>query len=183
VKAKIVASELLLKAVHRHEIHLSLLVADTGLWANPDFHSRLVADTGSAADFYPADWRDPQPDILIRSTRSRSAGTGSDKISQEQHRTLSDRITYWSGRPDLNVHKIIALVASYRGGVSRDELVRRVEEVTGSKSPYGAVASLLTDSGNAYGRVFSNHAGIITIHQDVEDHLRSLTWRPTSAST
>lgn len=295
MKAKIVASELLLKAVHRHEIHLSLLVADTGLWANPDFHSRLVADTGSAAmfpmvrrarigqgekrgdiidgvrfddntyanvaikravglgksaegfeachiwpltcyderyhtavaniillpralaglsdhddeiqkvlqyralelydwwpqelsrpvkpDFYPADWRDPQPDILIRSTRSRSAGTGSDKISQEQHRTLSDRITYWSGRPDLNVHKIIALVASYRGGVSRDELVRRVEEVTGSKSPYGAVASLLTDSGNAYGRVFSNHAGIITIHQDVEDHLRSLTWRPTSAST
>lgn len=50
-RPKLVASELLLEAVKRHNIHLSLLVADTGLWVNPEFHNRLVRDTGSAAIF------------------------------------------------------------------------------------------------------------------------------------
>lgn len=50
-RPKLVASELLLEAVKRHNIHLSLLVADTGLWVNPEFHKRLVRDTGSAAIF------------------------------------------------------------------------------------------------------------------------------------
>lgn len=44
-----VASELLRESVERHGIHLSLLVADTGLWANPAVHQRLIADTGCAA--------------------------------------------------------------------------------------------------------------------------------------
>ena len=51
MKSKVIASDLLLESVHRHGIHLSVLVADTGLWANPDFHQRLVRDTGSAAMF------------------------------------------------------------------------------------------------------------------------------------
>lgn len=51
MKPKVIASELLLEAVRRHNIHLSVLVADTGLWANPDFHLRLVQDTDSAAMF------------------------------------------------------------------------------------------------------------------------------------
>jgi len=51
VKQRVVASELLLEAVRRHDIHLSVLVADTGLWTNPEFHQRLVRDTGSVAMF------------------------------------------------------------------------------------------------------------------------------------
>ena len=51
MESKLVASQLLLEAVERHQIHLSLLVADTGLWASPEYHQRLIADTGSAASF------------------------------------------------------------------------------------------------------------------------------------
>lgn len=51
MKSKIVASELLFESLNRHDIHLSLLVADTGLWVNAEFHNRLVRDTGSAAMF------------------------------------------------------------------------------------------------------------------------------------
>jgi len=51
VKPIIDASQLLLEAVERHKIHLSLLVADTGFWVSPEFHKRLVQDTGSVAVF------------------------------------------------------------------------------------------------------------------------------------
>lgn len=48
-RSKYVASEMLLEAANRHQIHLSILVAETGLWANPEVHSRIVRDTGGAA--------------------------------------------------------------------------------------------------------------------------------------
>jgi hypothetical protein len=51
VKPIVDASKLLLEAVERHKIHLSLLVADTGFWVSPEFHKRLLQDTGSAAVF------------------------------------------------------------------------------------------------------------------------------------
>lgn len=293
MRSKIVASELLVEAVKRHNIHLSLLVADTGLWVNPEFHHRLVRDTGSAAmfpmvrrarigqgeqrgqfdnngvrfddnsyanraiksaaglgksavgfeachiwpltcyderyhtaianivllpralaglsdhaievqtalqyralelygwfpekmpqpvkpEFYPSKWREPQPDTLnVRTphTDSASSRSTSDQPAQEKHRELEDRIVDWSRSPALNVHKIIALVVQSHGGISRSDLVRRVADDTQSKDPYGAVASLLTDSGNAYGRVFAkDDEGIITIHPEIEKHVRSLTW-------
>jgi hypothetical protein len=292
VRPKIVASELLLEAVDRHKIHLSLLVADTGLWVNPEFHKRLVRDTGSAAvfpgvrrarigqgeqrnqiidgvrlddntyanyaikhaaglaksavgfeachiwpltcyneryhtaianivllpralaglsdhdietrkalqyralelygwypeempqpvkpKFYPSKWREPQPDtqnVRVPRTVSPSSRSASGKTSQEKHRVLAVQIVRWSRRPDLNVHKIIALVVQASDGISRGDLVRRVDEVTQSKNPYGAVASLLTDNGNAYGRVFvENHGGLIRINPEVEKLVRELTW-------
>lgn len=292
MRNKIVASELLLESVTRHNIHLSLLVADTGLWVNPEFHHRLVRDTGSAAmfpkvrracigqgeqrgqidnngvrfddnsyanlaikraaglgksavgfeachiwpgtckyeryhtaianivllpralaglsdhaieiqtalqyrafelygwfpeempqpvkpEFYPSKWREPQPDpIKVRTPRTISASSRStsDKASQENRRELADRINDWSRKPGLNVHKIIALVVQEHGGISRSDLVERVADFTQSKNPYGAVANLLTDRGNAYGRVFAEHDGIIRIHPEVEKQVRALTW-------
>ena len=44
-------SKMLLDAATMHGIRLSLLVAETGLWANPDVHNRLVEKTGSAARY------------------------------------------------------------------------------------------------------------------------------------
>lgn len=44
-----IASELLAAAVEQHEIHLSLLVADTSLWANPAVHKRILEETGGVA--------------------------------------------------------------------------------------------------------------------------------------
>lgn len=291
VRPKIIASELLLETVKRHDIHLSLLVADTGLWVNPEFHNRLVRDTGSAAmfpkvrrarigqgehrgqivngvrfddnsyanvaikrasglgksaegfeachiwpltcyderyhtaianivllpralaglsdhaieiqmalqyrafelyrwfpkgmpqpvkpDFYPSNWREPQPDTVdVRTPRtvSTSSRSASDETSQEKRRELADRIVDWSRSPDLNVHKIIALVVQARYGISRNDLVKQVADFTQSKSPYGAVASLLTDGGNAYGRVFADSDGLIRIHPEVEEQVYALTW-------
>jgi hypothetical protein len=42
-------SEMLLEAANRHGIHLSILVAETGLWAHPDVHARILGTTRSAA--------------------------------------------------------------------------------------------------------------------------------------
>ena len=48
---KYVASEMLLEATRRHRINLTLLVAETGIWAHPDVHARRLRETGSAAVF------------------------------------------------------------------------------------------------------------------------------------
>lgn len=45
-------SLMLNKAAKKHQINLSLIVAETALWANPEVHSRLINDNGSGA-FYP----------------------------------------------------------------------------------------------------------------------------------
>ncbi len=89
---------------------------------------------------------------------------------------LADRIADWSRHADLNVHKIIALVAQVPSSVRRDELVRQVAALTRSRNPDGAVASLLTNSGNAYGRVLANYDGLIRIHPEVEKQVHSLIW-------
>ncbi|HMG75201.1 MAG TPA: hypothetical protein VK582_17005 [Pyrinomonadaceae bacterium] len=47
--ARYVASEMLIEAAQRHNIHLSVLVAETALWAHPDVHARLLSETGTTA--------------------------------------------------------------------------------------------------------------------------------------
>lgn len=290
MKPTILASALLLEAVQRHNIQLSLLVADTGLWVNPAFHRRLLSDTGSIAIFpkvrrakagegerrggivngirlddnsyanlaikraaglgkfaqgfeachiwprtcyderyhtavanivllpralaglsdhddgvnrvlqyrafelyqwwpegmsepvkpecYPPKWREPLPDITVTRTPRASPDPSAidEKVSSERHRVLADRIANWSRRPELNVHKIIAQVARSSGGIARSELLQRIKEATESKNPGGALASLLTDSGNAYGRVLVDSEGIIRIHPEVAEQVQSLEW-------
>lgn len=51
MRPKLIASELLREAAQKHQIHLSLLVADTGLRVSPEVHHRLVRDTGPGAMF------------------------------------------------------------------------------------------------------------------------------------
>ena len=130
-------------------------------------------------DFYPPVWRDPLPDPAVSPPRRRSVTTRPrrDRASTERSRTLPDRIRAWSGKPALNVHKIIALVVRAESGIPRDGLVQSVSRVTQSKSAYGAVASLLTDSGNAYGLVFEDVNGVIRLHPDVAELVLSLPWR------
>lgn len=290
LKPPIIASELLIEALRRHDIHLSLLVADTGLWVNPAFHARLTSDTGSCAvfpnvrrarigqgekrgqvvegirfddnsyanlaikracglgksaqgfeachiwpltcyderyhtavanivllpralasltdhdseiqralqyrafelyawrphglpapakpDFYPTAWREPRPDALLSGVVSAAPPSEPtcDQTPEAQHGVLSERIAGWNRKPNSNVHRIIALVVQARDGISRHDLVNQIAEVTSSKNPYGAVASLLTNRGNAYGRILVDSDGIIRIHREVEDQVRSLNW-------
>src|SRR6266571_7070200 len=44
--------ELLRLATHRHGIHLSVLIAETSLWASPEVHRRLLEENGSGV-YYP----------------------------------------------------------------------------------------------------------------------------------
>lgn len=131
-------------------------------------------------DFYPTNWREPQPEPLVTGsiaavTRRRTKEKG-DKTSEENRRVIADRIREWSTKPHLNVHKIIATVAHRTGGIARDELVRWVAETTGSTNAYGAVASLLTDKGNAYGRVFAIDGDLVRLHPLVTKQIQGLQW-------
>lgn len=279
-------SELLLQSLVRHNINLSVLVADTAVWANPGVHHRLRSDTGSEAMFpyvrrarsgkgekrgeringvrlddnsyaniaikratglgrsavgfevchiwpatcydaryhtaianlvlipralaglsdhdpevqkalqyrayelykwwpqdqpepkkpeaYPENWRPPQEDSLL--TPTKPGHSQNDSVTDEVRRTLKARIEQWARKPKLNVHKMIALVVERPNGIDRGKLVELVEEVTQSINAYGAIASLLTNSGNAYGKIFEERNGLISIDRDLEEFVRSLKW-------
>lgn len=292
---KYVASEMLLEAANRHQIHLSVLVAETGLWANPEVHTRIVRETGGAAmvptcrrartgqgerrgqvidgirlddntyanvalkralglhrlqlegfevchiwprtcydqrfhtavanmvllprslaalsdhdveiqaslqyrayelygwypegaavplkpAFYPTNWREPEPQPLGATRRPRERrpdpnATGeSETMPAEESALIIRRVQEWSRKPQLNVHRIIAIVVRSGDGVARDKLISEVGRLTSTKKAYGAIASLLTSKGNAYGRVLEDVDGIIRLHPLIEDYVRSLRW-------
>lgn len=286
-----VASELLSSAVERHQIHLSLLVADTSLWAHPVVHERLLQETGCVAmsphtrrarageqqgevvdgirldsnnyanvaikravglhrtrvegfeachiwpltcydpryhtaianlvllpralaglsdhdleiqqalqyrayelyswwpdgfeqparpAFYPDSWREPLPDPVkagrgaarrFSTTRSRTVDLDPDEIQM-----LTDRLVRWSSKPDLLVHKALALIVEAPEGLPRSEWVQRVAAITGSPNAYGATAQLFTKASNGYGRVLYDAGGTVRINPALEDMAASLTW-------
>ncbi len=43
--------KLVQEAARRHDIHLNILVAETGLWASPEAHNLLLKENGSGAFF------------------------------------------------------------------------------------------------------------------------------------
>jgi hypothetical protein len=61
-------------------------------------------------------------------------------------------------------------------GIGQDELERQIDGVAGSKNPYGAIANLFQNEGNAYGRVFVRENRLIRLHPEVEAQVRSLPW-------
>lgn len=288
------ASAMLVESLRRHQFHLSLVVADTGLWANPEAHQRLLRsgcaavfpnvrrarigqgegrgrvidgirlDDNSYANlaikrvlgvnrggaegfeachiwprtcydpryhtavanlvllpralaglsdhdaeiqaalqyrayelfawqpegfpepvkptFYPSAWRAPEPDYPSdRRSRptvrnSREFGDIRAQMPPEEKQLVLARVREWAGKPELNVHKIIALVVQSSGGISRDQLVKNATRITKSKNAYGAVASMLTTKANAYGRVLEDVGGLIRLHPAVAETVHSLRW-------
>ena len=45
------AGEMLREAAERHSVDLAILVAETGLWADPELHRLLIAENGTGAFF------------------------------------------------------------------------------------------------------------------------------------
>jgi hypothetical protein len=45
------ADTLLVEAMEKHNIHLSVLVAETAIWANPEVHRILIAENGTGSFF------------------------------------------------------------------------------------------------------------------------------------
>jgi hypothetical protein len=100
----------------------------------------------------------------------------SNDTSPEERNLIVRRLQDWSRKPELNVHRVIAIVVRSGNGLSRDALIAEIGRIIPTKNAYGTVASLLTSKGNAYGRVLEDVGGIIRLHSDVEQEIRSLRW-------
>lgn len=282
---KIAASKLLREALLRHKMHLSVLVAETAIWANPEIHHRQIRTTGSPAmnpsvrryrpgenrgqvlngirlddnsyanlaikkavalelegfetchiwprtcynphyhtaianivllpraiaglsdhdpevqtalqyrafelynwwpeefpkpqkpAFYPTNWRAPEADrqrvTIVRQAPERKRIVSDASIAKE--RELPIKIQRWANASDLNVHKIISIVAK-AGRISRKDLEQRIAQSTNSKTPYGAISSLLTNKGNSYGHVFHEENGMIQIRPELEKVVGQYQW-------
>jgi hypothetical protein len=104
--------------------------------------------------------------------------TVAQPMSPEERAFVSGRIREWARKPDKNVHTIVSIVIHSRYGIDRDALAREAARLTGTVNPKGAIASLMTSAGNAYGRIFvRDDAGMIKIHPEVADEVAKFEWR------
>ena len=97
-------------------------------------------------------------------------------MSADEKQIVISRIRGWSTKPDLIVHRIIGIVVRACGAISREELIKKIAQLTSSKNPAGAVASLLTSKGNAYGRVSEEVDGKLRLHPEVEYEVMAINW-------
>jgi hypothetical protein len=119
---------------------------------------------------YTHNWRQPEPDPGI------SNSTQSGPVAPNERPVSIDKIWRWASNPTLNVHRIIGIV-SLHGPFSREQLVQRIERLGISRNPYGAVASLMTNRGNAYGLVFVERSGLLHLHPALEGAVRRSKWQ------
>jgi hypothetical protein len=127
---------------------------------------------------YPENWLEPQPDPLWRPAAPPVIGgqSNDDPVSLEKLRG-------WASSPRLKVHSIIA-IACARGSLSRNQLVNEIEKYGIASDPYGSVASLMTNGGNAYGRVFVEENGRLYFHPRLKEEILRHAWKlpPMSAA-
>lgn len=97
------------------------------------------------------------------------------KTSDNDHVSIQ-KIQGWANRPRSNVHSIIALVVQHNP-IPRGQLVREIVKLKISKNAYGAVASLMINAGNSYGRVFvMNDKGRLSFHPSLKDEIAKHRW-------
>jgi len=122
---------------------------------------------------YPENWREPQPDPNATDWRQGPLGrpTVPKPIAGDRDGgpVKIEKLRLWAGKPDLNHHRIIALLCDY-SPISRDQLIKKIEALGFSRNAYGAVTSLITNKGHNYGLVFVERAGKL----DIEDTTRRL---------
>lgn len=92
-------------------------------------------------------WREPEPDISRRKKKNEQSHTQSGS-----HDHIESKIEGWACKPNLNVHKIIGIVKANEG-IKRDALINELKSRMFSNNSYGAIASLMTNAGNSYGKV------------------------------
>lgn len=141
--------------------------------------------------YYPDFWLDPQPynrtimeamefrkrNLALELSAPDVATASAYHMTADEHAFVAGRIRRWATRPQSNVHRIVAIVVSAEHGIDRGALVREVKRVTDSRDAYGAVSSLMTSKGNAYGRVFTEQAGIVRIHPEIASEVAKYCWQ------
>jgi hypothetical protein len=115
---------------------------------------------------YPENWREPLPDPLMLALPRRGLAHPDDTP------VGFEKLQLWAGKPASKVHRIIAIMC-HHSPISRENLV---DKLGFSKNPYGAIASLMTNRGNAYGLVFVEQGGNLYLHPQIEHVVRRL-WR------
>lgn len=120
--------------------------------------------------FYPENWRAPEPLPTAMQCKN------SAKSKPVKVKTIEASILSWQCKPETIVHKVIGKVASHISGISKDDLTAWIGDELKGKNPSGTINSMLTDKGNAYGKVLVTKDGVIAIHPEVRELVCSLHW-------
>ena len=88
---------------------------------------------------------------------------------------LNSKIEMWASKPNINVHKIIALLKQNQN-ISKNNLVRLTEQMGISHNSYGAIASLMSDGGNNYGKVLQEDGDRIIFCPEIIKAINSHEW-------
>ncbi len=92
------------------------------------------------------------------------------------YKDINFKLELWSAKPYLNVHKIIALVLESEG-IGKNELINKIQNLDISKNPSGAIASLMSDFGNNYGKVIQEVGGVIDFCPNIKEKINSYKWK------
>lgn len=105
----------------------------------------------------------------------------SSEMTGDERNFVVNRIKGWATKRGSNVHRIIATFLA-QAPVSRLELTHHISSI--SSNPGGALASLMTSKGNAYGRIFITKNGFVEFHPEIVDEIKKHRWRaPVVAAT
>jgi hypothetical protein len=116
---------------------------------------------------YPTNWRDPEPDPLWQKIEPPAPVTPVPVSPTAGAAVDIGRLRLWAGKPTQNVYRIIDLMCD--GPLSRRTLTQKIAALGISQNPGGAIASLMTNKGNAYGRVFIEQEEKLYLHPDIEN--------------
>lgn len=131
---------------------------------------RLLAHFGLAG-------RSPITPVVNSPGRIRSAPSDVDSSPTDDFAPVSDeKIRRWARNPSSKVHQILAVAVELHP-LTRVGLLAELQRREISDSPEGAIASLTTNRGNSYGRVFTNSAAGFRFHPDVEPLIREQPWQ------
>jgi hypothetical protein len=137
-----------------------------------------VAPVSQKSLNYPENWREPElgPETATRGNAKTARIPTSSACAPSEERPVGiDKIRLWASKPASNVHRIIAIVV-HHGPLSRRGLEAKIKQLAFSKNPGGAIASLMSNKGNSYGRVFREHGGLVSIHPEIDDAVRKHHW-------
>lgn len=124
---------------------------------------------------YVSCWREPEPDRMGRSHKKRGVTVDLPHL-RDRSKSIEEKIEKWSKSPNLNVYKIISMVVQNEGR-SFDEFVTLVKERGFSKNASGALRSLMTDRGNAYGSVLiMDGSGNVFIRPEIKPIVERCRW-------
>lgn len=90
--------------------------------------------------------------------------------------TVKQRILNWNLNSRFICYKIIAILFNSKYGLDIETFSAIVDQKTKSKNPKGAIRSLMTSKGNAFGKVFIEVDGVIKFAPEIYETVSQLNW-------